>query len=138
MSSTLHARQGLRAVPRHATSRAAYAALALTLGAAVFFELNRHGVGGGHALFFGLAPDLAFLYGIAPGLAKGQLHPRAVRLYNALHSLHGPVALATLAALNLFGLDVAWFIGALAWAAHITTDRALGYGPRTREGFQRA
>ena len=29
---------------------------------------------------FALAPDLAVLYGIAPGLARGQLHPRAVPL----------------------------------------------------------
>jgi hypothetical protein len=45
--------------------------------------------------------------------------------------------LASAAALNLFGLDVVWFIGALAWATHIATDRALGFGPRTPTGFQR-
>jgi hypothetical protein len=124
-------------MPNHRRSSALYALLALALGAVLFFELNRHGVGGGHALFFALAPDLAFLYGVAPGLARGQLHPRAVGLYNALHSWLGPIVLASAAALNLFGLDVVWFIGALAWATHIATDRALGFGPRTRAGFQR-
>lgn len=42
---------------------------------------------------FALAPDLAVLYGIAPGLARGQLHPRAVPIYNALHQFWGPLAL---------------------------------------------
>jgi hypothetical protein len=116
---------------------APYAVLAVALAAWLWAELTRHGVGGGHALFFALAPDLAFLFGIAPGLARGQLHPRAVPLYNALHSPLGPIALATAAALNVFGLDVVWFIGALAWAAHIATDRALGFGPRNKDGFQR-
>ena len=43
---------------------------------------------------FALAPDLAVLYGIAPGLARGQLHPQAVPLYNALHRFWGPLAFA--------------------------------------------
>jgi hypothetical protein len=38
---------------------------------------------------FALGPDLAVLYGIAPGLARGQLHPRAVWLYNTLHRFWG-------------------------------------------------
>jgi hypothetical protein len=117
------------------TPIAAYGLLALALGAFLFFQINTHGVGGWHALFFALAPDLAFLYGVAPALAKGQLHPRAVWLYNGLHSFFGPIALATAAALNLFGLDLAWLVGALAWAAHIATDRALGFGPRSPDGF---
>jgi hypothetical protein len=114
-----------------------YAVLAVALAACVWYALTRLGVGGGHALFFALAPDLAFVFGVAPGLARGQLHPRAVPLYNALHSLVGPLALAAAAGLNIFGLDPVWCVGALAWAAHIATDRALGFGPRTAAGFQR-
>jgi hypothetical protein len=72
-----------------------YAVLGFALGAAVWYALHTFDVGGGHALFFAVAPDIAFLYGIAPGLAKGQ------------------------------------------WATHIATDRALGFGPRDRQGFQR-
>jgi hypothetical protein len=121
--------------PIHIRSNLAYTVLALMLGAFLFRELNRHGVGGGHAPSFALIPDVAFFVSVAPGLAKGQLHPRAVRLYNALHSLYGPVVMAIAAALDLFGFDFVWFIGALAWATHIATDRALGFRSRTPEGF---
>ena len=31
----------------------------------------------------------------------------------------------------------AWLAGGLAWAAHIAIDRSLGFGLRTKEGFQR-
>ena len=79
-------------------------------------------------------PDVGLLAGISPGLQRGQLHPRAVPLYNALHAPAGPIVLA-LASL-VIGID--WFAGALAWAAHIAIDRVFGYRLRTREGFIRA
>ncbi len=85
---------------------------------------------------FGLGPDVALLLGAGAGLARGQLHPRAVGLYNLLHRFWGPVLLAALAASGL--LPVGFLIGALAWAFHIALDRAMGYGLRTRDGFQRA
>jgi hypothetical protein len=84
---------------------------------------------------FALGPDAALLVGAGSRLAAGQLHPRAVRLYNALHSLTGPVALVGLVLAS--SLPPGWLIGGLVWLAHIVLDRALGYGPRTREGFQR-
>ena len=83
---------------------------------------------------FLVAPDLALLAGASPGLQHGQLHPRAVRLYNALHVLAGPVALGIAAV----WLGPAWLAGALAWAAHVSMDRAAGYGLRDRDGFIRA
>ena len=43
---------------------------------------------------FLIAPDVALLAGISRGLNPGQLHPRAVKLYNALHMFAGPTALA--------------------------------------------
>jgi hypothetical protein len=43
---------------------------------------------------FLIAPDVALLAGIGEGLNPGQLHPRAVKLYNALHMFAGPTALA--------------------------------------------
>jgi hypothetical protein len=110
------------------TERLAYAGLAATCVAAIVAT----GESGWLALGVALAPDVALLYGAGPGLAKGQLHPRAVGLYNALHSFAGPVVAAAAAV----WLGPAWTVVALAWAAHVAVDRAVGYGPRTAEGFQ--
>ena len=74
------------------------------------------------------APDLALLAGAGAGLAPGQLHPRAVGLYNAVHRFIGPVALVAVGAT----------IPGVAWGAHVALDRAVGYGLRDRRGFQRA
>jgi hypothetical protein len=63
------------------------------------------------------------------------LHPRAVPFYNALHSLLGPAALTVATA--AFGWSNLWFVAALAWTTHIAIDRAVGYGMRNRNGFQR-
>jgi hypothetical protein len=119
-------------------ARAAYGALALGLGAALAAVLLAGGAGGTQALALGLAPDLPLLAGGPPGGARGQLRPRAVPLYNAVHHLAGPLLLGAAAALGLLGPDRAWLAGALAWAAHLALDRALGFGPRTPEGLQRA
>ena len=83
-----------------------------------------------------IGPDVALLYGAARGLEKGQLHPRAVGAYNLLHRFWGPLLLATLASFDVLALG--FLIGALAWAFHVALDRALGYGLRTRDGFQRS
>jgi hypothetical protein len=80
-----------------------------------------------------IVPDVALLLGISPGLERGRLHPRAVPLYNALHLPLGPVALALVSV----WLGEAWLAGAFAWGAHIAVDQALGYGLRTRDGYQR-
>jgi hypothetical protein len=84
---------------------------------------------------FALAPDLAVLYGIAPGLARGQLHPRAVPLYNALHRFWGPLAFAVVVLAS--GLPLTYVAAALAWAGHVAFDRAIGVRLRTPDGFQR-
>ena len=81
---------------------------------------------------FGLGPDAALLIGISRGLERGRLHPRAVPLYNALHRIAGPLALG----IASIWLGPPWLAGALAWAAHISADRAAGYGLRTRDGYQ--
>jgi Domain of unknown function (DUF4260) len=99
---------------------------------------------------FGAAPDLALVAGIGsagfalrantrkgispsgrafPGLAKGQLQPRAVPLYNALHRFPGPIILAFVPG---------FLLAALAWGLHIAIDRTVGYGLRGTDGFQRA
>ena len=79
--------------------------------------------------------DLAVVYGTAPGLARGQLHPRAVPLYNALHRFWGPLALAVV--VLAAALPLGYVVAALAWAGHIAFDRAIGLRPRTADGFQR-
>jgi hypothetical protein len=127
--------QAAQPLPTGPSFRIGYAAVAGALGAGLAAALTQSSSGGWHALVFGLAPDLALLFAAGRGLAKGQLHPRAVPLYNGLHSLVGPIALGTIAALGLFGLDVVWLVAALAWAAHIATDRAFAFGHRTPEGF---
>jgi hypothetical protein len=87
---------------------------------------------------FAVGPDLAFLAGIGQtnGLEKGQLPPRAVPLYNAAHRLWGPLVLGLVAAAGL--LPPALLVGALVWGAHVCLDRAVGYGLRTPDGFQRS
>jgi hypothetical protein len=115
--------------------RAAYALLALLLLVSIALEVVKHGTGYWQLAAFGLGPDLALFYGAAANLEKGRLHPRAVPLYNLLHRFWLPLALAVLAAFGL--LPLGYFIGALTWAFHISLDRAVGYGLRTRDGFQR-
>jgi hypothetical protein len=73
--------------------RLAYAVLALALLGLLVFLVARHDTGWWRPVAFGLGPDVALVLGIGYGLARSQLHPRAVR--------------------------------------------TLGYGLRTREGFQR-
>jgi Domain of unknown function (DUF4260) len=116
--------------------RAAYAALTATLLAALAYVLITTGSGWWQTFAFGAAPDLALFVGFGHGLAKGQLHPRAVPLYNALHRFAGPLALG--AVVLLAGLDAGWLAAALAWALHIALDRTVGYGLRTPDGFQRS
>lgn len=117
--------------------RAAYVVAAAVL---IFAAVRAGGVGTWQFWVFLLAPDIALLVGAGRGLEKGQLHPRAVPLYNAVHRLLGPTAVA-FAALSagayLRAVTTVWLIAACAWAGHICADRALGFHLRTREGFQR-
>lgn len=76
------------------------------------------------ALLF-LAPDLSFL-GYLGGPRIGAI------VYNAAHTLIGPLALALLGLL----LPVAGLVAAaLIWIAHIGFDRLLGYGLKYGAGF---
>jgi hypothetical protein len=113
--------------------RGAFGALTALLAAAAVAVALQHGTGWWQLAAFALGPDLALLLGVGAGLEQGRLHPRAVRLYNALHSYWGPVLLAVAA----LGLPGGYDVGALAWAFHISLDRSVGYGMRTRDGFQR-
>lgn len=113
--------------------RIAYAALTVVLIAALALEVAATDTPWWLVVVFLLGPDIALFVGIGSGLEKGQLHPRAVPLYNALHRYWGPAALAVAS----FVLPEGWLAAALAWALHISVDRTVGYGLRTREGFQR-
>jgi len=87
---------------------------------------------------FAIGPDLAFLAGIGQtgSLERGQMPARAVPFYNAFHRIWGPLVVGLLAAAG--GLPPAMLVGALVWGFHVFFDRALGYGLRTRDGFQRS
>jgi hypothetical protein len=121
-------------IARRRVQRAAFGLLAALLLVAALAEALREGTGWWQLAAFAIAPDLALFAGFGAGLEKGRLHPRAVRLYNALHSYWCPALLAV----GAIALPAGWLIGALAWALHISLDRAVGYGLRTRDGFQRS
>ncbi|MDX3801503.1 DUF4260 family protein [Streptomyces sp. AK04-3B] len=120
--------------------RAAWLANAVFWSAFAVLESTNHGwLAGGLALVFLILPDLTFLVALdeAPRMAKGQLAPRAVPYYNAMHRAVVPLALMVL---YTFGPFAAWpplFAALCGWLAHISYDRAFGYGLRTKEGFQR-
>jgi hypothetical protein len=118
--------------------RLAYAAGAVVLLTASIVTFTRVDAGWWVIPIFAIGPDLAFLVGLgqAGSLRRGQMPSRAVPLYNALHRIWGPLALGLAAAAGL--LPPVLLIGALVWGFHICFDRAVGYGLRTRDGFQRA
>src|SRR4051812_4928657 len=121
---------------RNLSARLAYALLALLFLVVAVLEAVAHGTGWWQLAAFGLGPDLALLLGAGRGLERGRLHPRAVPAYNAVHRFWGPLVLGALAALGI--VPAGFLVGALAWAFHVSLDRAVGYGLRTRDGFQRA
>lgn len=98
-----------------------------------FVEMVRFGGATWAALSFLVLPDVALLYGAVSGLEQGRLHPRAVRFYNVAHRFWGPL---TLMAVGLWLPPLVFTSGAM-WAAHIALDRCLGFGLRSREGYQR-
>ena len=118
-----------------ATRRLGYALLAGVLLVATVLAVLEQGAWW-QLVAFGAGPDLALFLGAGRGLVRGQLHPRAVPLYNLLHRFWGPVLLGALALVGV--VSSAFAVGALAWALHVAVDRAVGYGLRTRDGFQRA
>jgi hypothetical protein len=116
-------------------SHLAWGGAAVALLAGTVVQEQNHG-GGWLALGFALMPDLGLLAAISGGLEKGQLAPRAVPIYNTLHRLAGPAVLAALALTGI--LPQVWLSAALGWALHIAIDRAVGYGLRDANGFQRS
>jgi hypothetical protein len=114
--------------------KVAYLALGLVAAGLAIAEVVSQHAGWWQLIVFAIAPDLTLFAGAAPGLARGQIHPRAVPLYNAVHRFWAPAVLAAVGLLAGPG----WVAGGLAWIAHIAFDRSLGFGLRSPEGFQRA
>ncbi|MFD5539841.1 DUF4260 family protein [Streptomyces sp. NPDC127079] len=138
MTSTTNVTPSLRTATTMAR-RAAWLAGALFWTAFAVLEGVNHGwLAGALALLFLILPDLTFLVALddAPRMAKGQLAPRAVPYYNAAHRALVPLTLLVVYAVGPFAWPPA-FAALCGWLAHISYDRAFGYGLRTKEGFQR-
>jgi hypothetical protein len=114
--------------------RIAYAGFGLAAGGLAIAVVAGEHASWWQLAVFSLAPDLSFLAGMSSGLARGQLHPRAVPLYNAVHRYWAP---AVLVVVTLVLHSPEWLGAGLAWVAHISIDRSLGFGLRTPDGFQR-
>ena len=123
-------------LPRSPVARAATGALAAALLGAAVVVAATTGATWPWVVAGAAGPDVALFLGVGRGLAPGQLHPRAVPLYNALHHPAGPVLVAALCGAGVLGAGPA--AAALAWGAHIAMDRAAGYGLRTRDGLGRS
>jgi hypothetical protein len=117
------------------TRRVAWLLIAIGLAVALIYQLMERD-GNWLGLVFLIVPDLSIFLSMSPGLERGQLHPRAVPVYNALHHPLVPIVLIAIALTGL--LSGGWLTAGLAWLLHIAIDRVAGYGLRTREGIQRA
>lgn len=114
--------------------RIAYAGLGFVAAAlAIAVVISQH-ASWWQLVVFAIAPDITLLLGASRDLERGQLHPRAVPFYNAVHRLFVP---GVLIAVALFLQSSGWLAGGLAWVAHIAFDRSLGFGLRNAQGFQR-
>ncbi|MEU3414072.1 DUF4260 family protein [Streptomyces sp. NPDC006658] len=139
MTATTGTTTVTRHLPRPALRRGAWLVSALFWSVLAVVEGVHHGWPAvALALTFLVLPDLTFLVALdeAPRMAKGQLPPRAVPYYNAMHRALVPLTLAVACA----ALPPHWpaaFAAPCGWLAHISYDRVLGYGLRTKEGFQR-
>ena len=131
MATTQRAAPALTFIVRRLAWLAAFLAV---MGVAIL-EIGRHDLGWLPIVAFLIFPDLAMLAGIGQPHQKRQLPARAVPFYNTLHQPLLP--LAFLAIVVAIGAAPFWFFGAFAWMAHIAIDRAVGYGLRTPDGWQR-
>ena len=106
------------------------------IGLALFANVHaaQHDLGLVPLLVFGIVPHLPVLVGIGQSHARGQLAPRAVPLFNAMHQPVLPLAVLGLAAAGT--LSPFWLVAALAWLSHIVVDWALGDGLRIADGFR--
>ena len=95
---------------------------------------GEHNLGLFPLLLFGILPKLPFFIGIGQPTERGQLPPRAVVGWNAMHHPAVPLALLGVAATGL--LPIFWTVSALAWLSHVVVDWGLGDGLRSADGFR--
>ncbi len=108
--------------------RLAYALLGFAAaGLGIWVVVTQH-VSWWQLAVFAIAPDVTLLFGFHRGLQRGQLDPRVVPFYNAVHRFWAPAVLVVIAL--VLHAD-AWVAAGLAWSAHIAFDRSLGFGLRT-------
>src|ERR1700761_8580445 len=128
-----------RAAVTRAARRAGWLGAGLAALAFGGLEVANHGPWALAGLItFAIAPDLTFLKGLgqASQMQPGQLPPAAVPWYNAAHRPWVPALLLVAYAVT----PLTWaplFAAGLGWLAHIALDRAMGFGLRTTDGFQR-
>jgi hypothetical protein len=122
------------APPRRLALRLAWIVPGLALAIFANALASDHGLGLAPVLLFGIAPHLAVLVGIGQPHERGQLAPRAVPLFNAMHHPALPLAMLGVAAAGI--LPTFWLVGALAWLGHIVVDLAFGDGLRTADGWR--
>jgi hypothetical protein len=121
--------------------RGAWALLALFLLAWTVLEMVNHP---GATIPLGIvgfiAPDLTLIVGPGGPHEPGQLPRGKVAAYNLVHRPIVPVlGLIVIPFLPDDGPsdNTGLFTLALGWLLHIAADRALGYGLRTADGWQR-
>jgi hypothetical protein len=135
---TMHARIAPLAGTTHSARgavRPAHLVAGVVLLVAAIVAAAAWDTGLSSVLVFALLPDVALLAAIGGGPHQpGQLPRRAVPVYNLLHSPVVPVLLLVAA---VGGLGSYWVVAATTWAAHIALDRGVGYGLRSKDGWQR-
>ncbi len=95
---------------------------------------GEHALGLVPLLLFGILPHLPVLLGVGQTTARGQLAPRAVPLFNAMHHPAVPLALLAVAATGV--LPAFWLVGAMAWLSHVVVDWGMGDGLRSADGYR--
>jgi hypothetical protein len=123
------------AQPRRLALRHGWIVAGLGLAVLANMLAADHGPGIIPVLLFGIVPHLTVLLGIGQPHARGQLAPRAVPLFNAMHQPALPLVLLGLALAGI--LSTFWLVGALAWLGHIVVDLGFGDGLRTADGWRR-
>lgn len=121
--------------PRRLALRHLWIVAGLAVAVYANAQATQHDLGLAPLLVFAILPHLSVLVGIGQAHARGQLAPRAVPLFNAMHHPVLPLAVLGLAAAGF--LPPFWLVGALAWIGHIVVDWGFGDGLRTADGWRR-
>jgi hypothetical protein len=142
---------GVRA--RRRFPRLVWLAAGVAVSAFAIFEVVVHDLGPVPILVFAVLPDVALLAGADQRHPRRQLPPRAITAYNLTHGLVIPLSLIGMALAGLLAARVLnepgdkleaarrvpllAYVAGLTWFAHIAVDRALGFGVRKPDDWQR-